>query len=178
MATPTSPASDHIDDVVEFWRQENPDLDVTIKSLTLRLRSAAHQLERVMRREMMAMDMEMWELEMLLTLRRAAEGRRSAGELCREAQVTSGAITNRLVKLEEHGWVRRTVDPADRRQVIVALTPKGRRHADRIISIKTEAEQRFFAGLPRATVERMSADLRDLLTSLSERADPDGALRS
>lgn len=159
---------DQIDEVVDFWQRENPELDATSKALSLRLRSAAHQLERVMRREMTAWDTEMWELEMLLSLRRSPDGQRRAGELCRLAHVTSGAITNRLVRLEERGWIRRDMDPADRRQVIVTLTPAGRDHADKLISAKSDAEARFFSGLPRATVEQVNAGLRDLLISLQE----------
>jgi DNA-binding MarR family transcriptional regulator len=162
--------SDQIDDVVDFWQRENPDVDVTTKSLSLRLRSAAHQLDRVMRQEMTALDMEVWELEMLLSLRRAPEGQRSAGALCRLAQVTSGAITNRLVRLEERGWVRRDVDPSDRRQVVVSLTAAGHDRADTLLAAKSDAEQRFFAGLSRKTVERLTADLRDLLVSLDEQS--------
>jgi DNA-binding MarR family transcriptional regulator len=162
---------DQIDEVVDFWQRENPDLDVTTKALTLRLRSAAHQLEKVMRRETAALDVEMWEVEMLLSLRRSPEGKRSAGELCRLAQVTSGAITNRLVRLEERGWVRRDVDPSDRRQVIVSLTPEGRAHSDRVLAVKNDAEGRFFSGLPRETLHRLNADLRDLLISLGAQDD-------
>jgi DNA-binding MarR family transcriptional regulator len=170
--------SDEIDDVVRFWRRENPDLDANTTALRLRLLSAARQLERVLRREMSVLEMEMWELDMLLSLRRAPDGARRAGELCRLARVTSGAITNRLVRLEERGWIRRDVDPADRRQVIVTLTPAGSQHADRIISIKSDAETSFFSGLPRSTVERLNTDLRDLLISLEAQSDPDQDARA
>jgi DNA-binding MarR family transcriptional regulator len=169
--SPTGHQSDRIDEVVEFWRRENPELDVTTKTLSMRLRTAAHLQEQALRRELVGLDVEMWEVEMLLALRRAPGGQRSAGELLREARVTSGAITNRISRLESHGWVRRDVDPADRRQVLVTLTPAGQARADEVIAAKNSAEQRFYGRMPRKTLERLGNDLRTLLATV-EADDP------
>lgn len=165
--TTTPHTADQIDEVIAFWAQENPDLDVTTVGLRMRLRRASHDLERVLRRELAALDMEMWEQEMLLTLRRAPNLQRRAGELCRLTHVTSGAITNRLTRLEERGWIRREICPDDRRQVIVTLSVAGKAQADKLISIKSEAEGRFFAGVPQETLERLNDDLRELLLSVA-----------
>jgi DNA-binding MarR family transcriptional regulator len=169
--TTTPHSADQIDEVVAFWAHENPDLDVTTVALRMRLRSATHQLERVLRRELATLDMEMWEQEMLLTLRRAPNLQRRAGELCRLTHVTSGAITNRLTRLEERGWIRREVCPDDRRQVIVTLSPTGKRQADTLIAIKSEAEARFFAGVPKETIDRLNEDLRELLISVAKQGE-------
>ncbi len=168
-----APPGDRIGELVEYWRRENPDLDVTVKTLSMRLRSVVNLLDKAMRRELAALDIERWEMEMLLALRRAPGHQSSAGALCREAQVTSGAITNRLGRLEGRGWIRRDVDQSDRRQVLVTLTPAGGERAGQLVSMKNEAEQRFFGGMPRAVLERMTGDLRDLLGSIPEDiADP------
>ncbi len=157
--------TDRIDEVVDFWRRENPDVDVTTKCLTMRLRRAAHLVERAMRRELAKLGLEQWEVDMLLALRRA-DGRSSAGTLMRQAQITSGAITNRLGRLEGHGWIRRDVDPADRRQVLVSLTADGAKRADEVIAAKNDAEQRLYGDVPRATIERLNRDLRTLLAAV------------
>jgi DNA-binding MarR family transcriptional regulator len=160
--------ADRIDDVLEFWRSENPDLDVTTKGVTMRLRRSWRLLERELRQELAGMDVEMWEMEMLLSLRRAPNLQRSAGAFLRETGVTSGAITNRLSRLEDHGWVRRDTDPVDRRQVLVTLTDTGRARANELIAAKTNAEARFYSGIERETLERLSADLRTLLGSVDQ----------
>jgi DNA-binding MarR family transcriptional regulator len=160
--------ADRIDEVLEFWRNENPDLDVTTKGLSMRLRRSCRLLERAMRQELATMDVEMWEMEMLFSLRRAPGLQRSAGALLRETGVTSGAITNRLSRLEEHGWVRRDTDLTDRRQVLVTLTDAGRARANELIAVKTNAEARLYSGVPRETLERLGADLRALLTSIDQ----------
>jgi DNA-binding MarR family transcriptional regulator len=160
--------ADRIDEVLDFWRSENPDLDVTTKGISLRLRRLGRLLDKAMRHELAPMDVEMWETEMLLSLRRAPDLQRSAGALLRETGVTSGAITNRLSRLEEHGWVRRDTDLADRRQVLVTLTAAGRARADEVIAAKINAEARFYAGIPRETLQRLSADLRTLLAAVDQ----------
>ncbi len=55
---------------------------------------------------------------------------RQAGELVRHTMVTTGAITNRIDRLESRDLVRREADPVDRRGVRVVLTDAGRRAVD------------------------------------------------
>lgn len=163
----SEPARDEIDEVAEFWKKENPDLDVTAKTLAMRLRRAWLHLERAIRSNLDAHGVdEYWEIEVLMSLKRAPGNRRSAGDLQRESQVTSGAITNRVDRLEKRGWVIREVDPADRRQVLVSLTADGLKQADHVIATKNESEKQIFSGADRALLERLTSDLRTLLGSI------------
>jgi DNA-binding MarR family transcriptional regulator len=151
---------------VAHWLRENPDMDVVAKATAARLRRLANHLERELRRDLLPLEIEMWELEVLLTLRRAPEHQLTAGALLRYCQVTSGAISNRLARLESRGWVRRDICPSDRRQVLVTLTPDGETRAAALIATKTETEQRMLANLDRDVLERLSTDLRTLLLSI------------
>jgi DNA-binding MarR family transcriptional regulator len=162
---PIDPGPDEIDQVVGYWHQANPDLDVTTKALAMRLRRVAHLLERAMHAGTSSEDAEPWEAEMLLALRRAPSWCCTAGGLQRVTHVTSGAITNRLGRLEQRGWVRRDVDLSDRRQVLVTLTEAGQARVDELIAAKSVAERRFFSGLDRPALERMNEDLKTLMGS-------------
>jgi DNA-binding MarR family transcriptional regulator len=51
-------------------------------------------------------------------------GRMTAGQLATAARLTSGAVTAVLDRLESAGLVRRVRDRADRRRVLVEITPK------------------------------------------------------
>jgi DNA-binding MarR family transcriptional regulator len=48
----------------------------------------------------------------------------TAGEIGVHLGLTSGAVTGLIDRLEVGGWVRRERDPADRRRVIVHLSPE------------------------------------------------------
>lgn len=169
---PVEEPQDDIDRVVGFWKEENPQLDVTTKAVAMRLRRASQHLERAVRSNLTDSGVdEYWELEVLLTLRHAPDYRANAGELGRECQVTSGAITNRISRLEKRGWVRRDVDPDDRRQVQVSLTAAGLAQADHIIAMKTQAERWAFDGVDRELLERMAKDLRTLILAFDTQSD-------
>ena len=140
----------------------------------MRLRRASQHLERAVRTNLAASGVdEYWEIEVLMSLLRAPGHRRSAGELQRESQVTSGAITNRVGRLESRGWVTREVDPVDRRQVLISLTGDGLKQANHVVATKNESERRIFSGLDRVLLERLTGELRTLLASM-ESPDPDG----
>jgi DNA-binding MarR family transcriptional regulator len=52
------------------------------------------------------------------------EGPVPAGRLAEETGLTTGAITTVLDRLERIGYARRVRDPADRRRVLVEVTPR------------------------------------------------------
>jgi DNA-binding MarR family transcriptional regulator len=53
----------------------------------------------------------------------------TAGELAEAASLSPGAVTTVLDRLERMGFVTRTRDEADRRRVLVEMTPKARQLA-------------------------------------------------
>ena len=78
-------------------------------------------------------------------LRQLRDGPRSAGEVAASLGVSAPTLTRQLGKLEEHGYLTRAVDTADRRKVLVDLTGEGRR---------VLAGHRVFAGSPIALAAR------------------------
>jgi DNA-binding MarR family transcriptional regulator len=56
----------------------------------------------------------------------------TAGELAKEAGLTTGAVTGVIDRLERAGYARRVSDPTDRRRVKLEVTPKFYARADRI----------------------------------------------
>jgi DNA-binding MarR family transcriptional regulator len=157
---------DRADVLIDLLGEPASGLETATKKLSVRVRRLANHVERELRRELAAEGIEVWEFEVLLALSRAPGQQLTAGALLRGSQVTAGAITNRVARLEGQGWVRRDIDPVDRRQVLVTLTPAGQRHADKILAINTTAEQRLLGQADPALIRRMSEDLRNLLLAI------------
>jgi len=78
-------------------------------------------------------------------LRQLRDGPRSAGEVAASLGISAPTLTRQLAKLEEHGYLTRAVDTADRRKVLVELTGEGRRLL---------AGHHVFAGSPIALAAR------------------------
>jgi DNA-binding MarR family transcriptional regulator len=86
----------------------------------------------------------------------------SPGELSHELEVSTGAMTNRLDKLEEAGLVRRVPDPDDRRAVKIELTDAG----TKAWTDSTGAQARKEALVASALTKREQTQLNALLRKL------------
>ncbi|WP_328611646.1 MarR family transcriptional regulator [Amycolatopsis sp. NBC_00345] len=158
---------DYVDGMIEVIAGRN-DPDVTqAKALAYRVRRLAHRLETEIKRELAPHGIELWELELLACLiRTEPEHRLSAGALMAQLQLTSGAVTNRVSKLERNGWVVRDFDPEDRRSVLVTLTPSGEKRALEVFGVKSETEQALLSSLDSSAQRRLNDDLRTVLLAL------------
>ena len=65
--------------LVDLLGEPDSGLDAATKKLSVRVRRLANHVERELRRELAAEGIEVWELEVLLALRRAPGQRLSAG---------------------------------------------------------------------------------------------------
>lgn len=160
MTAPDSSA-DEVDLLVESWRRERADLDLAPVEVFSRIGRLARLLDLARREAFTAESIETWEFDVLAALRRAGSPYQlSPGQLLRETMVTSGTMTNRIDRLTDRGFVRRSPDPSDRRGVLVGLTAAGKRAVDRAF-------------------ETLLASERDLLTELSasERRELAGLLK-
>ncbi|WP_131738212.1 MarR family winged helix-turn-helix transcriptional regulator [Actinomadura roseirufa] len=168
-------ARDAVDLVLEQWARARPDLDASPMGILGRLSRATRIAERELKALFAEFGLERGEFDVLATLRRAAPpGGMTAGMLARSSMVTSGAVTNRLDRLVAKGYVTREVDPANRRTVVVALTPAGRELIDRAVTAHVDNEQRILAGLDRDRRDDLAAALRTLLLSLGDEAHDAG----
>ena len=85
--------------------------------------------------------------------------------------LTSGAMTNRIDRLEEAGLVSRRPDPQDRRGSLVRLTTKGKALIDAAAAAHVENEERLIAGLSAREQLQLTDLLRKLLLSLGDAGD-------
>jgi DNA-binding MarR family transcriptional regulator len=63
----------------------------------------------------------------------------SPGKLARSFQITKGAMTNTLQRLEAQGFIRIDADPADARAKVVMITDAGRKARDHALQLAADA---------------------------------------
>ena len=157
---------DEIDRIVGQWNRERPDLDVS-PTQTLQRITRLSLLQGVsFARVFAAYGISFGEYLVLAALRRAGPPyRMNPTTLFNAVILSSGAMTNRLDRLEAMGLVERLPDPTDRRGRLVALTDRGRELVDTAVGDHLENEERLLGALDAGELEQLAGLLRKLLLS-------------
>jgi DNA-binding MarR family transcriptional regulator len=162
---------DTVDTLLEQWRRERPELDVSGLALVVRIELLAKLLRRGTATSLADVGLKTWEYDVLSALRRqGAPFELPATELARATQLTSGAMTTRIDHLEERGLVARRPDPEDRRGVRVTLTGEGVDLIDRAIHTRLTAAETSVKALDAAERAVLERGLRKLLIDLAGKA--------
>lgn len=157
---------DAIDRIVQQWNRERPNLDV----------SATHVLQRISRIFVLqsasfAAIFERYgitfgEFEVLAALLRSGPPyQMSPTRLVDAVVLSSGAMTNRIDRVEALGLVQRLPDPGDRRGTLVALTREGLKTVDAAVVEHLANEERLLGALSPTERETIARLLRKLLLS-------------
>ena len=161
--------ADHVDLVLEQWATQRPDLDVFPMAVIGRLKRLAPLIGAELGRTFNAHGLDAASFDVLATLRRSAPPHQlTPTELMRTSMVTSGAITQRLDRLQARGLVTRTPNESDGRGVHVALTDAGRTLINAALPDHVDTEKRLLAALTTAQRDALADILRTLLESLGD----------
>ncbi len=163
---------DAVDRIAGQWNAVRPDVDISPVGIVGRVSRLSRLVDRRLAANFARFGIESWMYDVLATLRRSGEPYElTAGDLVRQSMVTTGAITNRIDRLEARGLVERARTD-DRRKVIVRLTPKGRDLVDEVVGDHLATEQEILAGLSPRQQRELAHLLRLTLLHLGDRADP------
>lgn len=152
---------DAVDGILDQWSTERPDLDTTSLGVVIRVMSLNRAFLRQAADALEPLALELFEYDVLSALRR--QGRPyslPATGLAAETGLSSGAMTNRIDKLEARGLVRRRPDKSDRRGVTVSLTPAGKRTIDEAIQSRLDAADDSLQGITSKERNDLAALLR------------------
>ena len=144
--------------------------DVSGTHLWLVLMKAHRSLQRLAIRSIEASEAGLSDfavLEMLLH-----KGPQPVTEIGRRIELTSGAITTAVDRLESRGLVAREAHPSDRRARVVRLTARGEEQAARTFAGHKAVMDSAAGGLSKTERTTLIALLRKLGTSAGERAAP------
>lgn len=159
---------DRLDDLIEQWEVERPDLDSRVMATVGRVLTVAALIERRLGAAAGEHGLDLGQGDVLFTLRRSGKPYRlSPSELVASTLVTSGTMTNRLDRLEDRGLIERRPNPEDRRGMDVQLTPRGLRLVEKLITEHVANEEKMLASLGTRDRDQLDRILRKLLAGLS-----------
>ena len=163
---------DRAEVAVSQWSREWPDFDPLPVALIGRLAEAAHVVARDHLNPLFARyGLGPGEFDVLATLRRSGEPFiLSPTALYETTMISSGAMTNRLDRLERAGFIARGADAADRRAKPVILTAQGRQVIEDALLAHLHNEKRILAGLTLDDQHRLNGLLAKLIASLPDAA--------
>jgi len=158
---------DRIEQARAQWAAERPDLDTTPMEVIGRILRVAHLADARIRTALRREGLDRGGFDVLATLRRGGPPYQlTPTRLYEELVLTSGAITHRVDALERAGLVQRLPDQADRRSMLVGLTPGGAAVIDRAMAAHMECERSMITTLSAAGRKNLAAMLTELLADL------------
>jgi DNA-binding MarR family transcriptional regulator len=161
-------ARDAVDGITNQWSVVRPDLDVSPMAIVGRISRLSRLIDRRLEANFAHHGIESWMYDVLATLRRSGEPYElTAGDLVRQTMVTTGAITNRVDRLEQRGLVERTTTD-DRRKVIVRLTDKGLELVDEVAVTHLDTEREILSTLSARQQRELVQLLRTTLLGLGD----------
>ena len=160
---------DAVDGIVDDLRQWRPDLDAVGLPIVGRVLRLAQLLQAEREQQLSPFGLSVADFDVLASLRRrAGTGANNVGELQRAMMLSSGGVTKRLDRLEAAKLVERHPDPADRRGVLISLTPTGLELIDDVIVAITSHENDLVTAAVATQRDRRALrdGLRRLLATL------------
>jgi DNA-binding MarR family transcriptional regulator len=157
---------DVVDDILDQWGEERPELDTSSLGVVVRVMSLNRAFLRQAAKALEPLGLELFEYDVLSALRR--QGRPYAllaSRLAAETGLSSGAMTNRIDKLEARGMVQRRAGKRDRRAVIVSLTTSGKRAIDDAIHARLDAADNSLQGISSKERKDLAVLLRKVRLS-------------
>ena len=131
--------------------------------LWLVLMKAHRTLVRHAERSIVELDMCLSDFAILELL--LHKGPEKPGDIGRRIDLTSGAITTAVDRLESRRMVTRTFDAADRRARVVSLTPWGRTLIESVFAAHTAAMERATGNLTATEQAKLTQLLKKLGTN-------------
>jgi DNA-binding MarR family transcriptional regulator len=164
---PEEQREDHVDRVRAEWATERPELDTEPIEVIARIGRLARLIDGRLDDVFAQHDLRRDPFDVLAALRRAGPPYELAPtDLYDRLMRTSGAVTNRLQRLEREGLVTRVPDPSDGRGLRVRLTRRGRELVDAVAEPHLANERDLLAALSPAEQRTLARLLKKLSLSL------------
>ena len=162
---------DSVARLLSEWKQQLPDLDPSPVGIQGRIVRLSAHLLRQSDNWLRPLDLSWEAFSLIVTLRRSGKPYElRPTDILRESLLTSGAITNRIDRVEQMGLVERRPDKEDRRSYVIRLTPAGKKLADKAIAQHFSAIDDLLGDLSSTERMQLAGLLSKLLGSLEDRS--------
>ncbi|HEX2293396.1 MAG TPA: MarR family transcriptional regulator [Gaiellaceae bacterium] len=170
MAT-KSETKDGVDRLLAEWATELHGVDLEVEAAVQRLQKITRAIRRRMDDTLADFGLSWGEWGILGHLSLLGTPYRSSpGQLSSKEGVSSGAMTNRLDRLEKAGLIQRLPDPADRRALKVELTEKGHKLWQDSVGVQASKEAAIRAALSERELAQLNKLLRKVVLELEKDA--------
>jgi DNA-binding MarR family transcriptional regulator len=153
---------DWIDRTQARWVELRPELDLAPMGVVGRLLRAAQLIMARCEAYLEPFDLSRAEFDIVSALCRS-DGPVSPGELTRQLMFTGPATTKRLRRLEQAGWIARSVNPDDARGFLIVAGDDGARRFAELLPGYLGLEASLVSALDDAERAALAATLRRLL---------------
>jgi DNA-binding MarR family transcriptional regulator len=140
-----------------------PDLDYDVEGVVQRIAKLNRRFHRSHEETVAEHGLTFGEWSVLKRLKFSGEDLCSPGDLSSDLELSSGAMTARLDKLEQRGLVRRLRDPNDRRGIRLELTEAGDRAWVESANAQARREALIAGALTKPEQEQLNVLLRKLM---------------
>jgi DNA-binding MarR family transcriptional regulator len=167
------PDRDQIDEFLEEFAPELPGIDLEVEGIVERIQFLQHHLKRTMEQTLADQGLTHGEWSVLGMLKRVGPPyRRTPGQLARHASLSTGAMTNRLDRLEVAGLVVRIPCKEDRRSIQVELTKAGHRAWETSVGAQGQKEELVVSALGKSDRRALNDNLRRLVLEFERQHGP------
>ncbi|WP_087016461.1 MarR family winged helix-turn-helix transcriptional regulator [Thaumasiovibrio subtropicus] len=164
--------ADTIDLIIEQWQQEKPQLNTLPMAMLGRMKRLAAHSEKAIADCHKQFGIKLGEFDVLATLLRSGQPYTlTPSVLFKTMMLSSGAMTNRLDRLEEKGLITRAHSKDDRRSVTVSLTDEGKALIEEAIVAHVKVQESLVAGITTEDQHAFSELSKRWLISLKHDAD-------
>jgi len=165
---------DSVDALLDSWAARRSDLDFSPVAVVSRLDRVRGHIDRALDRVFAEHGLTRPSFEVLVTLARLEEeGGVSQRRLMDELGLTSGTISVRIDRLVAHALVERRPDPDSKRNVLIALTDRGRNVFERVVPAHLSNEERLLAALSDDERSLLEEILRKLVVEFEGSRSPE-----
>ncbi len=171
----SAPTSDEVDEHAVSAAAKWPVIDPEVEGIVVRIDKIDRLIDKTAMVNLARFDLTHEEFKVLISLHK---GPRTHGSLSHELMVSTGAMTNRLDKMERTGLVTRKPDPSDRRGVLLELTDSGRQRLGDYIELAGGRERELLSALDEDEKQQLNQLLRKLLAALQSELGPAPKRRS